>query len=68
MSKLGRPMLFPVKKLLRLDQETSDALDVAGRDLVPGGSASDGIRAILRDWLETRGYLRSAAEHDGKDD
>lgn len=56
---IGRPLQYPVKKLLRLDQETSDALDMAVAELPDATNQSDGIRRILRDWLIGHGYLKT---------
>lgn len=60
----GRPLLFPVKKLLRLDNETAKALELATQQLPEAESESEGIRQILRDWLTGHGYLPPASEDD----
>lgn len=55
----GRPLEYPVKKLIRMDQETADAIEKAAPEIVADGSQSGAVRHILRDWLIAKGYLKS---------
>lgn len=65
-TKIGRPRVDSELVRSRLERRELDGLDLAGAQW--GTARAETVRRILKDWLETRGYLPSAAEHDGKDD
>ena len=61
----GRPRVDSEQINARLPRETLAALDAyaANGEEKPMGR-TEAIRAILKDWLETRGYLRSVSGQD----
>lgn len=59
MARAGRPVEFPFKKLVALNQETLDAIAAFQADNEPPiENQSEAIRTILRDWLIGHGYLK----------
>jgi metal-responsive CopG/Arc/MetJ family transcriptional regulator len=50
--------VFPIKKLVALDQELVDAIERIQREEDPIPNQSEAIRRILRDWLIGHEYLK----------
>jgi hypothetical protein len=44
----GRPELYPIKKLLRFDQQTIDAIDQWRHQQEPAPNESDAIRSLVQ--------------------
>lgn len=59
---MARPTAFPIKKVIGFDQEMLDAVEAYRREQTPIPNQSEAIRAILADWLQSNGYLRSSQE------
>ncbi|MBY4589503.1 hypothetical protein [Rhizobium redzepovicii] len=57
MAQRGRPVEFPIKKLVALNDELLDAIEVFRAQAAPPINQSEAIRKILRDWLIGNGYL-----------
>lgn len=54
---MPKPELYPIKKLIRLDQETLDAIETFRAEQKPIPNQSEAIRKILRDYLVSYGAL-----------
>ena len=54
---MARPIRFPHKRLVGIDDTLRDALEAWRRDQSPIPSDADAVRHILTDWLRERGYL-----------
>lgn len=54
---MARPTAYPIKKVIGFDQQTIDAIEAYRREQTPIPNQSEAIRAILTDWLKSRGYL-----------
>lgn len=57
MAKVGRPELYPVKKLIGLDAATAAAIEAWCRaQPEPRPTASDAIRGAVREWLDRKAW------------
>lgn len=54
---MARPLKFPHKKLVGMDDALLSALEVYRKDQTPIPSDAEAIRFILRDWLLKHDYL-----------
>ena len=50
-----KPTRYPIKKLIRFDEETIAAIDDWRRSQTPIPNQTDAIRSIIVKWLEQRG-------------
>jgi hypothetical protein len=52
---VGRPELYPIKKLVRMDKNMSDAIEHWRRQQAPPISTTDAIRQLIASGLEKLG-------------
>ena len=55
----GRPVEFPIKKLVALNEELLTAVEAFRVEAKPPINQSEAIRTILRSWLVGNGYLKA---------
>lgn len=58
----GRPVEYPIKKLVALNQVIIDAVEAFREDQPEDMNQSEAIRRILKDWLTGHGYLPADAD------
>lgn len=58
----GRPVEYPIKKLVALNQPIIDAVEAFRDDQSEDMNQSEAIRRILKDWLTGKGYLPADAD------
>ncbi|MBX5153216.1 hypothetical protein HJC04_11310 [Rhizobium sp. NLR8a] len=53
----GRPIEYPIKKLIAINEEILDAVEAFRAAQQPQINQSEAFRRILREWLLSHGYL-----------
>lgn len=53
----GRPIEYPIKKLIAINEEILDAVEAFRAAQKPEINQSEAFRRILREWLLSHGYL-----------
>lgn len=65
---MGRPPLYPIKKIIGFDQELLDAIDAWRRTQTPIPNVSEAVRVILTDWLVGHGVAVTQDVADPEED